>query len=87
MSAIRPIDCKTLLLDCPSSPEDMEMPDRIPLFPHRHNHDGSYDSICRHCFATVGTRKTEEELIAIEAKHVCDRTILYQNGSENTERE
>ena len=43
-----------------------------PLFPHRHNADGSFDSICTECLATVATRKTEDELYLAELSHVCD---------------
>lgn len=63
------------------------MPDRISLFPHRQNRDGTYDSICRLCFATVGNGKTEEELEEVEKKHVCERIIPYPNGSEKIKRE
>jgi len=40
-------------------------------FPHRHNRDGSYDSICSRCFVTVATSYNEAELLAHEQKHVC----------------
>jgi hypothetical protein len=63
------------------------MPDGIPLFPRRQNRDGSFDSICRLCFATVGNGKTEEELEEVEKKHVCHGTSVYQNGAEKTKRE
>jgi hypothetical protein len=46
-------------------------------FPHRHNPDGSYDSICSRCFAIVGSIKTEEELYVLERLHVCDPDLLY----------
>ena len=47
-------------------------------FPHRRNPDGSYDSICVVCFATVGSSKTEDELEIAEQDHTCDQTRLYQ---------
>jgi hypothetical protein len=41
------------------------------VFPHRHNLDGSHDSICVNCFRTVSSTQREIELEAIEKKHVC----------------
>jgi hypothetical protein len=58
------------------------MPDRTPLYSHRLNRDGSYDSICHLCFATVGTGKTEEELVVAETGHLCDPATLYQKYAE-----
>ena len=58
------------------------MPCRVQRFPHRRNRDGSYDSICTLCFATVASSETEEELGEAEAKH---RVILYQDESEKLE--
>ena len=34
----------------------------ILRFPHRRNHDGTYDSICSSCFMTIATREVEAEL-------------------------
>ncbi len=48
-----------------------------PEFPHRHNNDGSFDSICDTCYATVARVKTESELTQFEARHVCDPVNLY----------
>jgi hypothetical protein len=42
-----------------------------PHFPHRHNPDGSFDSICIECFQTVATKVEEAELVSHEAEHVC----------------
>jgi len=44
----------------------------LPAFPHRHNSDGSFDSICAKCFATVANSKLEGELEEPEKQHVCD---------------
>jgi hypothetical protein len=52
-----------------------------PRFPHRHNPNGSYDSICRICFATVGTDMTEEELVEAEFRHTCDEETLFHFNS------
>ena len=41
-------------------------------FSHRHNPDGTYDSICNKCFMTVGTKRKEVDLLEVEQSHVCD---------------
>jgi hypothetical protein len=46
-----------------------------PVFPHRRNPDGSFDSICRVCFATVARCNTEDELKEMERNHVCDKHL------------
>jgi hypothetical protein len=38
---------------------------------HRSNRDGSYDSICTGCFATVASARNEAELSMRECTHVC----------------
>ena len=45
-------------------------------YPHRRNHDGSFDSICPTCFATIGHTKSERELADAEQNHSCERTFL-----------
>jgi len=47
------------------------MADTVQGFRHRHNADGTYDSICIQCFRTLATGKTEAELIEPENDHVC----------------
>jgi hypothetical protein len=47
-------------------------------FPHRHNQDGTHDSICPVCFATVATTQNEAELRVDERKHICDPLWTYQ---------
>jgi hypothetical protein len=47
-------------------------------FPHRHNSDGSYDSICTACFVTVASVRDEELLRGHELAHVCDPVNLYR---------
>jgi hypothetical protein len=49
-------------------------------FPHRHNEDGSYDSICTACFVTVGTDFDEANLRRIEAAHLCNPLQLQWVG-------
>ena len=45
-------------------------------FVRRVNHDGTTDSICRHCFATVCTSIWETELERAEQSHLCDPNAL-----------
>ena len=40
-----------------------------PFFPHRRNKDGSFNSICLKCFATVASHMTEEELKDQDKNH------------------
>jgi hypothetical protein len=54
------------------------LPTTSQKFPHRHNSDGSYDSICTTCLATVATARHEEQLSREESAHVCDPIRLYQ---------
>ena len=54
------------------------------MFAHRHNLDGSWDSICLECFLNVigyPQVRSEMDLSALEARHLChisrlDRTTL-----------
>jgi len=52
------------------------MASTLRTFPHRHNRDGSFDSICLKCFATVANTATEIELTALDKTHACDRAML-----------
>jgi hypothetical protein len=47
-------------------------------FPHRHNSDGSYDSICAECYATVAKVQSEGDLAEHESAHVCQPVDQYQ---------
>ena len=40
--------------------------------PHRMNPDGTIDSICPLCYATVGKDRSESQLERMEADHICD---------------
>jgi hypothetical protein len=51
---------------------------RSTKFAHRHNSDGSYDSICFKCYATAATAGKEEALSSAESAHVCDPMALYR---------
>lgn len=49
-------------------------------FAHRHNQDGSFDSICPQCFATVAKTKDEALLAQFEREHICDPYMLDRFG-------
>src|SRR3982074_2536226 len=51
------------------------------LFPHRRNKDGSFNSICLQCFATIASHMTEEELQELDKHHVCEKSILSERGN------
>ena len=40
-------------------------------FPHRHNSDGTFDSICARCFITVATENNQADLVEWENAHLC----------------
>jgi hypothetical protein len=52
-----------------------------PFFPHRRNKDGSFNSICLECLATVASHMTEEELREQDKQHVCDKSVLSEPGN------
>jgi hypothetical protein len=52
-----------------------------PFFPHRRNPDGTFNSICLSCFATIASHETEE-LKEAEKRHVCETTVLSQRGNQ-----
>jgi len=47
-------------------------------FAHRINANGTHDSICRGCFATVASVRDEAELAQHEGDHVCDPLLRYR---------
>jgi len=51
-----------------------------PKFTHKHNKDGTHDSVCFACLATVVSLRDEEDLPRHEAAHICDPIRLYQLG-------
>ena len=53
---------------------------QIPFFPHRLNRDGSYDSICLTCFATVANTREVADLDVHDQSHVCDPVVLLQRS-------
>jgi len=48
-----------------------------PEFRHRQNQDGTYDSICRCCFATIATVRIENDLRRAEQEHTCNGGRLF----------
>ena len=40
-------------------------------FAHRQNRDGTFDSICLHCYLTVATANSKENLADREKRHEC----------------
>jgi hypothetical protein len=54
--------------------------ERKVSFTHRFNPDGTYDSICRNCFRTVGHAKAERALVPEEGTHVCNMVDLLWIG-------
>jgi len=49
-------------------------------FPHRHNTDGSFDSICPRCVITIATAMDESDLSHSEAIHECDPVLVAYYG-------
>ena len=49
-----------------------------PQFSHRHNSDGSWDSICHCCLLTIATRREESDLEIIEKTHDCESYFLQR---------
>ena len=47
-------------------------------FPHRHNSNGTHDSICRECLTTVATVLRETDLSGFEFRHLCDPVRVYR---------
>jgi hypothetical protein len=47
--------------------------EETPTTIHRHNGDGSYDSICLACFRTIATVEKESFLAPKEEFHVCEK--------------
>jgi len=45
-------------------------------FAHRSNLDGTTDSICFRCIATVATVYDEAELLHYEQQHICDPVLV-----------
>jgi len=56
-----------------------------PKFAHRHNSDGTWDSICPRCFFTIATDITEKGLLAEELEHDCELLRLEKRKAGTME--
>ena len=65
-SSIQPFELRKTIVD-------VKM---ISNFPHRHNRDGSHDSICPKCYATIASFRDETELAGSERDHSCEPVRL-----------
>ena len=57
-------------------------PRKVTWFPHRHNPNGSWDSICSRCMATVATMDVEADLRLRETAHICSPNRLHPFGAK-----
>jgi hypothetical protein len=56
----------------------------LPLYAHRRNSDGSHDSICTLCYATVATARSEAHLAQHEHDHVCNSYWPYESAARSS---
>jgi hypothetical protein len=55
--------------------------ERMAMFAHRKNENGTFDSICPDCFSTVVRGlHTESQLAEFEDQHVCHSDLLAERG-------
>ncbi len=55
--------------------------ERMVIFPHRQNEDGTFDSICPDCFSTVVRGLyTESQLAEFEDQHACYSDLSAERG-------
>ena len=47
-------------------------------FHHKHNKNGTHESVCGMCFMTVTTVSEESELSHFEDAHICDPVRVYE---------
>ncbi len=54
-------------------------------YPHRRNRDGSVDSICPRCIATIASSSREADLEFPEAAHTCEpwRLAYFQGAASS----
>lgn len=55
------------------------------LFSHRPQRNGSYDSICIKCAATIARSHNEADLEAAEKLHSCNRNAQMRRGGVREE--
>ena len=56
----------------------------ITYYPSRHNRDGSYDSICLKCFATVSSGPTKWGRVELNKRHICNSSDMFQRAFDRT---
>jgi hypothetical protein len=80
---------ETSNVECKQSPiSENELKNRGSVYmtenyAHRRNADGSFDTICLHCFRTVASSPTGAALAESETEHRCparDLQIFQQSG-------
>jgi hypothetical protein len=55
--------------------------ERMAMFPHRENEDGTFDSICPDCLSTVARGlHAESQLTEFENQHVCHSDLSAVRG-------
>jgi hypothetical protein len=54
------------------------MTDTSTFYPHRRNQDGSFDSICTTCFATIAQSSVEANLAECEKAHLCQSSVFAE---------
>jgi hypothetical protein len=47
-------------------------------FTHRHNMDGTHESICRGCQMAIATVQEKADLAGFESRHACDPVRVYR---------
>lgn len=52
-------------------------------FRHRHNPDGTWDSICVKCYLTVETTMLEEDLVGAERSHDCAELLAFKASRQS----
>ena len=52
------------------------MAEKSADFAHRHNPNGSWDSICPRCHLTIASSENEADLQAVEQSHDCDEFAM-----------
>jgi len=58
-----------------SNPVRIPQSQMLAPFVHRHNLDGTVDSICTICARTVGSDEQESNLAAAEVRHICENPL------------
>jgi hypothetical protein len=69
-------------LQIPPGKRHSMIPQPIPRFPHRHNCNGSHDSICTRCQLTVASVRNETDLALYEFDHTCSPIRLYDLSAD-----